>query len=93
MFALELAFTDDPARLEGRPAHRERMAALNAAGQVLAGGPFADESGALIVLLVDSEDQARAIVDADPYYTGPGVRVVSLREWRAVTRHEAVAGL
>lgn len=93
MFALELAFTDDPARLEGRPAHRERMAALVAEGKVLAGGPFGDESGALVVFLVDTEEEARAIVDADPYYTGPGVEVVSLREWHAVTRHPAVADL
>ena len=93
MFALELAFTDDPARLDGRPAHRERTAALVAEGKVLAGGPFGDESGALIVLLVETEEEARAIVDADPYYTGPGVRVVALREWHAVTRHPAVADL
>ena len=36
MYALELAFSDDPARLEGRPAHRDRLAALRDAGKLLA---------------------------------------------------------
>lgn len=93
MFALELAFTDDPARLDGRPAHREKQAALNSAGKLLATGPFTDESGALLVFLVDTAAEAQAIVDDDPYYTGPGVSVVSLRQWNAVTRHQAIADL
>ena len=93
MYALQLAFTDDPARLQGRPAHRERLAALTQQGKVLAAGPWADESGALLVLAVDTAEEARAIVDADPYYTGPGVRVVSLQEWSCVTRHPAIAEL
>jgi uncharacterized protein YciI len=93
MHVLELAFTDDPARLEGRPAHRERLAELSARGLVLAGGPFADESGALIVFLTDRLEDAQALVDADPYYTGPGVSVVSLRAWSTVTRHPAIADL
>src|SRR3954454_14497432 len=46
MFALELAFSDDPARLEGRAAHRERLTALRDSGRLLAAGPFTDESGA-----------------------------------------------
>src|SRR6188768_2689952 len=36
MYALELGFSDDPARLEGRPAHRGRLAALRDAGKLLA---------------------------------------------------------
>ena len=86
MYALELAFSDDPARLDGRPAHRERLTALADQGRLLAAGPYADESGALLVFLVDTEDEARAIVDADPYYRAPGVSVLALHEWNAVTR-------
>ena len=85
MYALELAFTDDPARLDGRPAHRERLLAHRDAGRLLAAGPYADESGALLLFRVSSVDEAQAIVDADPYYSGPGVTVVSLKEWNPVT--------
>jgi uncharacterized protein YciI len=85
MYALELSFSDDPARLEGRPAHRERLAALRDEGKLLAAGPYADESGALLLFRVESQADADAIVAADPYYSGPGVSVVSLKEWLPVT--------
>ena len=85
MYALELSFSDDPARLEGRPAHRERLAALRDEGRLLAAGPYSDESGALLLFRVDSRTDAEAIVAADPYYSGPGVTVVSLKEWLPVT--------
>lgn len=93
MYAVELAFSDDPARLEARPAHRDRMAALKEEGRVLAGGPWADESGALVVFLVDSREEVDALIEADPYYRAPGVTVVSVREWNAVTRHRLIEDL
>lgn len=83
MIAVELAFDDDPRRLAARPAHRERLAALHAAGRLVMAGPWADDSGALLVF-----DATRSEVDAllaeDPYYRVAGVRVVALREWRPV---------
>ena len=85
MYALELSFSDDPARLEGRPAHRERLAALRDEGKLLAAGPYADESGALLLFRVDTQAEADEIVAADPYYSGPGVSVVGLKEWLPVT--------
>ena len=83
MICIELAFTDDPARLTARPAHRQRLADLEANGLLLAAGPWADESGALLVLTTD-EAQARTIMAADPYFTTPGVRVVSTRSWNPI---------
>jgi uncharacterized protein YciI len=91
MFAVLLAFSDDPARLEHRPAHRERLAALVAEGRLLAAGPFSDESGALLVFLVEDREELDAIIAADAYYTAPGVTVAGVHEWRPVTRHEALA--
>ena len=85
MYALELLFSDDPARLEGRPAHRERLLLLRDAGKLLAAGPYADESGALLLFRVDTRAEAEEIVASDPYYSGPGVTVVSLKEWHPVT--------
>jgi uncharacterized protein YciI len=92
MFALLLTFSDDPARLELRPAHRERLAALAGDGRLLAAGPWSDDSGALVLLTVDSRAEAEEIVAADPYYAAPGV-AVEIREWNAPTRASVLAGL
>jgi uncharacterized protein len=93
MYAVELAFSDDPSRLEQRPAHRERLAAHVAAGRLLAAGPWSDDTGALLVFLVDSRDALDTILADDPYYATPGVTVASVREWNPVTRHQALDGL
>jgi uncharacterized protein YciI len=72
MYAVQRAFSDDPARLELRPAHRERLTARASQGQLLAAGPWADDTGALLVFLAGSRDELEAILTADPYYTAPG---------------------
>ncbi|MGI5211851.1 YciI family protein [Plantactinospora sp. CA-290183] len=84
MIVLELSFTDDPARLAARPAHREQLARLHAEGRLVAAGPWRDDSGALLLFDVDDETAAREIMSADPYYRTPGVTVVGLRHWRPV---------
>jgi uncharacterized protein YciI len=87
MYALELAFDDggdkDSPRLAARPQHREVLAQLYADGQLLAAGPWPDDTGALVVFRGD-RDEVESIIAADPYYSSPGVRVVSLREWNPV---------
>jgi uncharacterized protein YciI len=85
MIALELAFTDNPARLAARPAHRERLAALHERGTLVMAGPWADDSGALLVFAANRSEVDR-IMAGDPYYTTEGVRVVSSREWRPVVQ-------
>lgn len=93
MYAVRLAFSDDPARLGHRPAHRERLSALAGEGRLLAAGPWSDESGALLVFLVDDREQLDTILAADPYYTAPGVTVADVHEWHPVTRHPALTDL
>ncbi len=49
-FAVELVFGPDrEKRLAVRPAHREYIASLAEKGVVLAAGPYADDTGALII--------------------------------------------
>lgn len=43
-------------------------------------GPLADDSGALLVFR-GSRAEVDLLLAADPYYSMPGVVVVSLREW------------
>jgi uncharacterized protein YciI len=80
MYVLELGFDDDPRRLSARHAHRERLAALHRDGRLLLAGPWADDSGALLVF----RDDPAGELAADPYYTTPGVTVRGVREWRPV---------
>lgn len=82
--AIELALSPTPERLAARPAHRAIVAELHARGVVHAAGPWADDSGALI-LVVGGADAAEEVLAGDPYYRAtPGVRVVSVREWTPV---------
>jgi len=83
MWVIELKFSaDDQQRLAARPAHRRRLAELHRSGTVALAGPFADESGSLILLDVADRSAAERVLADDPYYATPGVEVVSLREWR-----------
>ena len=89
MWIIELRFsaadaTHTAARLAARPAHRDRLAGHHAAGRLLAAGPFADDSGALLVFDVADRAELDRVLDADPYYGLPGVEVTSIREWRPV---------
>jgi uncharacterized protein YciI len=83
MICVELAFTDDPRRLDARAAHRQRLAGLHQRGVLAAAGPWEDDSGALLIFRLD-ERAVRTEIDADPYYTAPGVSIVSIRTWTPV---------
>lgn len=84
MHVVELAFTPAPERLAARPAHREALARLHAEGRLVAAGPWADDSGALLVFALD-RPALEAVLRDDPYYRRtPGVEVRSVREWQPV---------
>ena len=86
MYVLELVFDASAAeqRFAARPAHRERLAKLLVENRVRLAGPWADDSGALLLFDTD-EDGMQEILAADPYYSTPGVSVAALREWNPVT--------
>jgi uncharacterized protein len=53
-------------------------------GHVLLGGPFADGSGALVIVEMETDNPARvrAVFEADPWVTG-GVRTVAeVKHWQ-----------
>ena len=84
MICVELTFSDDPSRLELRAQHRQRLAPLHAAGDLVMAGPWDDESGALLVFACDRDGVDNALAD-DPYYSAAGVAVASVRQWQVVT--------
>jgi uncharacterized protein len=80
VYVIELAFGDDPRRLQARPAHRELLKQLHADGRLFMSGPWDDDSGALLILDTD-EAGVDEIMAADPYFESPGVTVMSVRHW------------
>ncbi|WP_434452159.1 YciI family protein [Lentzea sp. E54] len=84
-FAVELVFGPDRDKLLAtRPAHREYVASLVEKGVVLAGGPFADDAGAMIVYSADDEAAVKEIIAADPYTAADVVAEWNVREWNVV---------
>jgi len=81
-------------RLAARPAHLERLHALQGDGRLLLAGPFpavdsadpgpAGFSGSLIVAEFESLDAAPTWADADPYVAAGVYASVSVRPFRKV---------
>lgn len=81
-------------RLAARPAHVERLQALQADGRLLLAGPFpaidaadpgaAGYSGSLIVAEFPSLDDAVAWADADPYVAANVYAKVTVKPFRKV---------
>jgi uncharacterized protein YciI len=81
-------------RLAARPAHLERLQALQQAGRLLLAGPFpaidsndpgaAGFSGSLIVAEFDSLTDAQAWADADPYVAAGVYAGVSVKPFKKV---------
>ncbi|WP_018077289.1 YciI family protein [Thiobacillus denitrificans] len=79
-------------RLASRPAHLERLHALQQAGRLLLAGPFpaidsndpgaAGFTGSLIVAEFDSLADAQVWADADPYVAAGIYAAVSVKPFR-----------
>jgi uncharacterized protein len=66
--ALRYDFPEDKRqRLVVRPDHRAYLEDLRTRGQVIAAGPFEDDSGALIIYAADDEDELERVLADDPY--------------------------
>jgi uncharacterized protein YciI len=81
-------------RLSARPAHLDRLHALQQAGRLLLAGPFpaidsndpgaAGFSGSLIVAEFDTLAAAQAWADADPYVAAGAYASVSVKPFKKV---------
>jgi uncharacterized protein YciI len=87
LFAALIEFIqNEELRLQTRPVHREYLRGLLDAGKLAISGPWADDTGALIIY--DAEDMAEAerILDGDPYRRAGVIANATLKEWRVVLR-------
>ena len=50
-----------------RPAHLQRLEALDKEGRLILAGPFTDQSGSLVVIEAASLAEAEAFAQEDPY--------------------------
>src|SRR5437667_9875852 len=69
-FAAIIEYSQDQAKIQsGRPAHRQYLGSLKEKGQLVASGPFTDDSGgALIVYEAASKEEAEKLLQGDPFH-------------------------
>lgn len=83
-FVLEYRYADLDARDRSRPDHLTYMKSLHEAGAVVLAGPIGDGSGAMVVLSVGSEEEAKVVVKDDPYTAAGAAADHVLRPWKVV---------
>jgi uncharacterized protein YciI len=78
---VQTTYADMEKRKEARPRHLAYLKDLLAQGKLYSAGPFADQAGALIIYEAENEDEARALMNADPYNEAGALASAELREW------------
>ena len=79
---VELVFgTNRDERLAVRPAHRDYLAKLAASGALGAAGPWANDTGAVLIYDVADHAELRQLLDDDPYTPAEVVAETRIREW------------
>ena len=83
-FVVEIRFKIEERRLQVRPAHRARLAELHEQGKLVTAGPWADDTGALLIFDVADEAEVRKLLADDPYTHADVYDIVRLTEWRPI---------
>jgi uncharacterized protein YciI len=83
-FATMFSYGNAERIAEIRPRHREYLTRLKEEGKLFVSGPFEDDSGALIIYEADSEDDARRLVEADPFQEAGIFQSYTMKPWRQV---------
>jgi uncharacterized protein YciI len=71
--------SDEGAVRRTAPVHADYWNQLQLPGY--AGGPFADRSGGLITFFAQDEQQARHMIDADPFMRAGLIKTQWLKQW------------
>jgi hypothetical protein len=74
---------------EVRPVHRQYLSALRERGKLWASGPFVDDSGALIIYQAESEEEARQLIEGDPFFAAGVFQDIQLKPWNIVFKPPA----
>ncbi|MFM2125608.1 MAG: hypothetical protein RL328_2059 [Acidobacteriota bacterium] len=84
-YAVTIEYRSDPEAIaQNRPDHREYLRGLVAANKLVISGPFADDSGALIVYNADDEAEVERLIHADPFCRAGVFQTWVIRPWKIV---------
>ena len=90
-FAATIEYLQDAEKVGAiRPAHRAYLTSLIEQGKLVASGPFADASGALIIYEADTHEAAEAILKADPFHAAGVFLKWTIRPWKMVFANPAL---
>ncbi|MBW4095433.1 MAG: hypothetical protein HIU81_08670 [Acidobacteria bacterium] len=83
VFAVEYVYTPETATLrdEHRPVHRAWLQEQYEGGKLLASGPFADGSGALILFKAADEDELNELLKQDPFAVASAIAGLKVSGW------------
>jgi uncharacterized protein YciI len=85
IFAAVIEYLQDKAKVaELRPVHRQYLASLRERGQLVASGPFTDDSGALIIYEAPTREEAEKLLQGDPFHQSGIFIRWQLRPWNPV---------
>ncbi|HWV24823.1 MAG TPA: YciI family protein [Thermomicrobiales bacterium] len=71
-------------RQDVRPKHREYLQGLVDAGKVLMSGPFADDSGAVVIYDVADLSEAQELMSNDPFAQNGIIVDATVKEYKVV---------
>lgn len=84
-YAAVINYIPDQEKVQAvRPAHREYLSQLKSRGKLWASGPFTDGSGALIIYEAESEEEARRLLEGDPFHENGVFASWELHPWQQV---------
>ncbi len=88
-YAAIAKYTPDAATIaKARPAHREYLTRLRDEGKLVISGPFAEDTGGLLVYEADTERQAEAMVREDPFAKNGVFLSWEIRPWNVIFINE-----
>ncbi|MFN4259903.1 MAG: YciI family protein [Gemmataceae bacterium] len=90
-FAAIIEYIQDRDKIQSiRPTHRQYLASLKDKGQLVASGPFTDDSGALIIYEANSIEEAEAILKGDPFCQHGIFMSWKIRPWNPVMANHSL---
>lgn len=85
LFTAILTYGEDAERRqEVRPSHREYQRGLLEQGKLVKAGPFADDSGALIIYEAQDISEAQTLLTNDPFAMNGIIEGAMINEWNVV---------
>jgi len=90
-FAAIAKYTPDSGTIaKARPAHRQYLTGLRDAGKLVISGPFADDSGGLLVYEAESAEAAERLVREDPFAKQGVFLSWEIRPWNVIFVNEQI---